>query len=95
MRLGSCKVSKVIKRVFLIKRIDSNWVKFVHRHLNLRAKMNLLNRDANLPPGLQHEDDVGLVEQALDVNLVHPHARHLSGFLIDYMHRWDLDQYPG
>ena len=66
--------------VFLVKRIDSDWVKFVHRHLNVKTKMNLLNRDANLPPELQHEDDVGLVEQALDVNLVHPHARHLRLF---------------
>ena len=66
--------------VLLVRKLDSDWAKFVHRHLNVKAKMNLLNRDANLPPELQHGEEVGLVEQALDVNLVHPHARHLRMF---------------
>jgi len=66
--------------VLLVRKLDSDWAKFVHRHLNVKAKMNLLNRDANLPPELQHGEEVGLVEQALDVNLVHPHSRHLRMF---------------
>ena len=66
--------------VFLARKLDSDWAKFVHRHLNVKTKMNLLNRDANLPPELQHSEDVRLVEQALDVNLVHPHSRHLRMF---------------
>ena len=66
--------------VLLVRKLDSDWAKFVHRHLNVKAKMNLLNRDANLPLELQHNEEVGLAEQTLDVNLVHPHSRHLRMF---------------
>ena len=71
--------AKVVKGdcIIMARKLTENWTKFIHSNLNHKAKMNLLNRDANLPEELQHDEDVTNVEKILDINLVHPGASHL------------------
>ena len=66
--------------VLVVRRLAEAWTKYLHTCLNVKTKMNLLNRDQNLPAELQHEEEVAAVEKVLDINLVHPEAGHLRLF---------------
>merc|ERR1712059_80003 len=76
--------------VFVVKKLTENWIKYVHRHLNVKTKLNLLFRDQTLPEDIQNEMEVEDVEQGLDINLLHPANCANYTRLFETGENWDL-----
>jgi len=76
--------------IFVAKRLSENWMKYVHKHLNIKNKFNLLYRDTNIPEELQNEVEVEAVEKVLDINLLHSANCHRSTRLFTTGENWDL-----
>jgi len=74
--------------VLVAKRLSESWTKFLHKNLNVKTKLNLLQRDQNIPDEWQNEEEIVKVEKVLDVNLLHPANSNSRLFRVG--DNWDL-----
>lgn len=74
--------------VLILRKLSEGWTKYLHSSLNTKTKINLLQRDKNLPLELQHEEEITSVEKLLDVNFIHPDSSNLR--LFQPGEDWDL-----
>lgn len=74
--------------VMVIKRLSENWTKFLQKNLNVKTKLNLLQRDQNIPEEWQNGEEVTNIEKTLDVNFLHP--ANSNSRLLRVGDNWDL-----
>lgn len=74
--------------VLILRKLSEGWTKYLHSSLNSKTKINLLQRDKNLPLELQHEEEITSIEKILDVNFIHPDSSNLR--LFQPGEDWDL-----
>ena len=79
--------------VFVARRLQEPWSKFLTEQLRQNNKINLLHRDNRQ---LQEEaqngdvDSITILERALDVNLIHPEASSHNSRLLQVGEDWEL-----
>ena len=75
--------------VLVARRLQEPWSKFVMEHFKQRSKMNLLYRDTKkLPVRTDSDASIDLLEQALDINLIHSETKY--GRMFHVGQTWDL-----
>jgi len=74
--------------VIVLKKLAETWTTFLQKNLNVKTKMNLLQRDLNIPEEWQNNEDVCQVEKVLDVNFLHPANNNSRLFRVG--ENWDL-----
>jgi len=74
--------------VVVTRKIAESWTKFLQKNLNVKTKLNLLQRDNNIPEEWQNNEEVSKVEKILDINFLHPANRNSRLFSVG--ENWDL-----
>jgi len=74
--------------VVVTRKIAESWTKFLQKNLNVKTKLNLLQRDNNIPEEWQNNEEVTKVEKILDINFLHPANRNSRLFSVG--ENWDL-----
>ena len=74
--------------VVVIKKTIETWTKFLQKNLNMKTKLNLLQRDNNIPEEWQNNEEVTKVEKLLDINFLHP--ANSNSRLFSVGENWDL-----